>query len=168
MAVNEAQQLAEWYRAYSAELVLYARQLTNDLQAEDIVQDAFIKLLKERSRPDNVRAWLYRVVRNASVSTVRRLRRRRLLRHTDSSRRPSWFESRSDDLMDARRAQALLAGLPVPWREIVVLRIWGQMSLCEVAQEVDKPVSTVHHVYQTALQTMREKLEHASCTTKKD
>ena len=73
MAAISQKQLAQWYEAYGTELMLYARQWNPDQQAEDIVQDAFIKLLKQRRRPDNVRAWLFRVVRNASISIVRRL-----------------------------------------------------------------------------------------------
>ncbi|MHC4582430.1 MAG: RNA polymerase sigma factor, partial [Planctomycetota bacterium] len=101
MAAISQKQLARWYEAHGTELMLYARQWSPDQQAEDIVQDAFIKLLKQRTCPDNVRAWLFRVVRNTSISTVRRLRRQRA--GQDSLNRQNlWFESRCDDLIDAR------------------------------------------------------------------
>jgi len=116
--------------------------------------------------PDNVRAWLFRVVRNASVSSVRRLHIRRLFRQTLRVNSQSWFQSCADDLIDAQQLQSLLETLSASQREVVLLRIWGQMSLKEVAQVVNKPVSTVHHMYKTALEALRKKLEHASCTTK--
>ena len=47
MTVMSPEQLAEWYEAYGAELLLFARQLTDAQQADDIVQEAFIKLLGE-------------------------------------------------------------------------------------------------------------------------
>ena len=50
MTVMNPEQLAEWYEAYGAELLLFARQLTDAQQAEDIVQEAFIKLLGEGDR----------------------------------------------------------------------------------------------------------------------
>ena len=159
-------QLAQWYEAHGTELMLYARQWSPDQQAEDIVQDAFIKLLKQRTCPDNVRAWLFSVVRNASISTVRRLQRRRAGQES-LHRQSLWFESRCDDLIDARLAQESLQMLPSHLREIVLLRIWGQMSLKEISQVVNKSIPWVHHDYKMALEMIRNKLEHSSCTKRK-
>jgi len=167
MAAISQKQLAEWYEAHGRELMLYARQWNLDQQAEDMVQDAFIKLLKQRRCPDNVRAWLFRVVRNASISRVRRLQQRRQARHKFGHRETLWFESRRDDLIDARLVQDLLQTLPSHLREIVLLRIWGQMSFKEVAQVVNKSIPWIHHDYKTALEMIRKNLEHSSCTTKR-
>ena len=146
--------------------MLYARQWSPDQQAEDIVQDAFIKLLKQRTCPDNVRAWLFRVVRNDSISMVRRLQRQRAGR--DSARRESmWFESRHADLISARQAHDLLQTLEPRLREIVRLRIWGQMTLREISQVMNKSVPWIHHEYKIALETIKKKLEHSSCIKKK-
>jgi len=166
MATISQKQLAQWYEAHGTELMLYARQWSPDQQAEDIVQDAFIKLLKQRKCPDNVRAWLFRVVRNVSISMVRRLQRRRAGQkslHWETL----WFESRRDDLIDARLAQKSLQTLPSHLREIVMLRIWGQMTLKEISQVVNKSIPWVHHDYKMALEMIRKKLEHSSCIKKK-
>ncbi len=166
MATISQKQLTQWYEAHGTELMLYARQWSPDQQAEDIVQDAFIKLLKQRRCPDNVRAWLFRVVRNASISMVRRLQRReagqKYLRRGNL-----WFESRRDDMIDARLAQDIMQTLPAHLREIVLLRIWGQMSLKEISQVVNKSIPWVHHDYKMALEMIRKKLEHSSCIEKK-
>jgi len=142
--------------------MLYARHLTGDQQAEDLVHEAFIRLLGQSTCPDNVRAWLFRVVRNESMSLGRRLR----LGHTAArvlgqETRP-WFESGIEDRMDAQAVHALIHTLPGYLREIVLLRIWGQLSLEEVSRIVGKPVSTVHHWYQEALETLRQRLEPSS------
>ena len=167
MAAISQKQLAQWYEAHGTELMLYARQWSADQQAEDIVQDAFIRLLKQRSCPDNVRAWLFRVVRNCSISRIRRLQQRRQAGPKLARRESLWFESRDDDLIDARVVQDLLQTLPSNLREIVLLRIWGQMSLREISQIVGKSIPLVHHDYRAALETIRKKLERSSCNTKK-
>ena len=146
--------------------MLYARQWSPDQQAEDIVQDAFIKLLKQRTCLDNVRAWLFRVVRNASISMARRLQRREAGQKSVCCE-SLWFESGCDDLIDARLAQDVLQTLESHLREIVMLRIWGQMTLKEISQVVNKSIPWVHHEYKIALETIRKKLEHSSCTRKK-
>ena len=166
MATISQKQLTQWYEAHGTELMLYARQWSPDQQAEDIVQDAFIKLLKQRRCPDNVRAWLFRVVRNASISMVRRLQRRRAGQKS-LHWKTLWFESRCDDLIDAQLAQDILQTLPAHLREIVLLRIWGQMSLREIAEIVNKSIPWIHNNYKTALEMIRKKLEHSSCIKKK-
>jgi RNA polymerase sigma factor (sigma-70 family) len=167
MAAISQKKLAEWYEAYGTELMLYARQWSPDQRAEDIVQDAFIKLLKQRRCPDNVRAWLFRVVRNTSISIVRRLKQRREAGRKFLHRQVMWFESRSDDLIDARQAQDILQTLPSNLCEIVLLRIWGQMSLKEISQVMNKSIPWIHNEYKTALEMIRKNLEHSSCTTKR-
>lgn len=167
MAAISQKQLAQWYESHGTDLMLYARQWSAEQQAEDIVQDAFLRLLKQRKCPDNVRAWLFRVVRNCSISRARRLLRRRRAGKRLARTRHSWFESRGDDLIDARLAQDILQTLPSNLREIVLLRIWGQMSLREISEIVNKSIPWVHHDYREALEMIRKKLEHSSCKTKK-
>jgi RNA polymerase sigma factor (sigma-70 family) len=167
MAAISQKQLAEWYEAYGTELMLYARQWNPEQQAEDIVQDAFIKLFKQRRCPDNVRAWLFRVVRNDSINIVRRLQQGRRAGRKLLHREVIWFESRSDDLIDARQAQGILQTLPSHLSEIVLLRIWGQMSLKEISQVMSKSIPWIHSEYKTALGMIRKNLEHSSCITKR-
>ena len=66
------------YERHRDELHGYLVRVTRDPEAaEDLVQEAFLKLLveaRDRRAPDNVRAWLYRVASNAAVSRGRRLR----------------------------------------------------------------------------------------------
>ncbi len=83
MEKSQIQQLTQWYREYGPELLLFARQLTNDQAAEDVVQEAFVQLLRQSQPPENVRAWLYRVVRNTARSMFRRLRHRTLMQRLD-------------------------------------------------------------------------------------
>lgn len=68
---------AQWFDSYAGPLVLYARQWLDAQQAEDAVQEAFIDLLRQRSAPPNVRAWLYRGVRQTALSAIRAAQRRR-------------------------------------------------------------------------------------------
>jgi RNA polymerase sigma factor (sigma-70 family) len=60
---------------YRAPLHRYARRFLTDAAAEDVVQQAFMDLwaaLSDGESIRNVRAWLYRVVRNCALNTIRR------------------------------------------------------------------------------------------------
>lgn len=64
------------YEAHRAELFAFLLRMTRDREmAEDLLQDAFVRLIKEvRSgrKPEMVRPWLYRVAFNDAVSRSRR------------------------------------------------------------------------------------------------
>jgi RNA polymerase sigma-70 factor, ECF subfamily len=73
---TEKLSVSEAYEAYAADLRRYATSRTRDVAgAEDIVQEAFVRLAVEshaRRHPKEPRAWLYRVVHNLIVSGSRR------------------------------------------------------------------------------------------------
>ena len=63
-----------------------------------------------------------------------------------------WTRRRSTDVRSA------VASLPEPYREVVTLRFFGEMSLDEIARETDRPISTVKtHLYR-GLVRLRETL----------
>ncbi len=151
--------LSEWFEAYGASLVLYARQWLPSGQAEDAVQDVFVRLTMQRRPPASVKAWLFRAVRNAAVSQLRSRRRR--LRHERqlAAAGASWFEPRPGDLLDAQTVQQALAMLPFEQREVIVLRIWAGMTLREAAEVIGRPMSTVHSRYRAGLAAIRQRME---------
>ena len=147
--------------------MLYARGWLDGASAEDLVQDAFVALASQREAPGDVKGWLCRCVRNGSISRWRRAGRQRRLGEQMATERSGWFESRADDLIDAAAAAAALGELEEESREVVVLRIWGQMTLREVGEVVGMPVSTVHMKYQQALESLRKRMVR-SCERQKD
>ncbi len=164
MASIEPVELGRWFDLYAAGLVLYARQWPIAGDAEDAVQDVFLRLMSERTVPANPKAWLYRSVRNAAIGRLRSQHRRTVREHAASANRPTWFEHRPEDLIDASVIQEALAALPVEQREVVVLRIWCEMTLEEIAEIVGQPVSTLFSRYKAGLAAIRRRLE-ASCRT---
>ena len=88
------------YGAYAAELKCYvAKAFGGQVVAEDVVHEAFVRLIRETSagrEPMLVRAWLYRVVHNLAVSE---------LRHRPARREPACRDGRSPG-GSARSAEA--------------------------------------------------------------
>ena len=165
MARIDPAKLGQWFDEHAAQLVLYARQWRLGCAPEDLVQDVFLRLMAQPAEPGNVKAWLFRAVRNAAISAARTDRRRagRELRVAEA--RPGWFQTNPEDLIDAAAAQAALGELPEAQREVVVLRVWGRMTLQDVADTVGMPVSSVHEQYHAGLSALRKKME-SSCRTK--
>src|SRR5262245_49802408 len=114
----EPHTLGRLYRRHAPALRLYARQWPG--QAEDLVQDAFVKLAQQSPPPERVLPWLYRVVRNAALADGRSTARRRR-REGAASNPEAWFAA-ADDRLDGADAARRLAELPLDLREVVVAR----------------------------------------------
>jgi RNA polymerase sigma factor (sigma-70 family) len=76
MRADEAD-LTELYLQYRSEILAFLIPMTRDPEiAEDVLQETFIRLIREARAgrmPDNVRAWLYRVAANFAISRGRRV-----------------------------------------------------------------------------------------------
>lgn len=134
-------------------LTIYARQW-DAAHAEDLVQEAFMRLLTESPFPASPRAWLFRVVRNLAVD-----RSRREKKMTQKEIVGSWFEPSTnglnfknhtaDDLAEA------LEQLPADVREIIISKIWGNLNFREIAELTGRPISSVHLDYQKGIRQLR-------------
>ena len=153
----EAAELSSWFDALAAPLVLYARQWLNPAAAEDAVQEGFVRLMLLPRVPDNVRAWLYRAVRNEAIGQWRS-GRRRARREMNAARDEPYFDAAPGDAVDGRAAADALASLPAAQREVIVLRLWGQLKLAEIASVTGAPVSSVFHHYRQGLAEIRKRI----------
>ncbi len=142
---------------HAAALELYAAQWCDRLQAQDIVQDALLELVRQHPVPERIVPWLYRVVRNRAVSHFRSEQRRRQRERASAAKTP-WFVPDEESSIDADAATRALEELPFEEREIVVARLWGGLTFAEIATLVDKPISTIHRRYNAALETLRKRL----------
>jgi RNA polymerase sigma-70 factor (ECF subfamily) len=149
---------------HGAALVLYAQQWCG--APEDVVQEVFLRLAQQATAPANVVGWLYRVVRNGAISAGRSARRRSRREAAVARRCRPWFHDAPGDAIDAMAATLALEQLPIVQREIIVARLWGGLSLQEVAELTGSSISTVHRRYEAGLAALREKLG-AVCPEKK-
>jgi RNA polymerase sigma-70 factor (ECF subfamily) len=155
------EELGELFDGHARSLVLYARQWCEGPEAEDVVQEAFLSLVRQFRRPDQEVAWLYRAVRNAAISAARS-RRRRLRRETSVAGPEAWF-SAVDERLDAQQATDCLARLDPELREVIVARVWGGLTFEEVGSVAGCSPATAYRRYQAGLTQLQEILE-TPCT----
>jgi RNA polymerase sigma factor (sigma-70 family) len=155
MAALRPETLGQLYRDHAAALRLYARQWGEG--AEDMVQEAFLKLARQTPPPDRLLPWLYRVVRNEALQAGRGRARRRQ-REALVSGSEVWFVA-VDEHLDAQQAARLLAELPLDQREVIVARLWGGLTFEEIAPLTGCAVATAHRRYQAGLAELKERLE---------
>jgi RNA polymerase sigma-70 factor (ECF subfamily) len=159
MARIDRTELIRWYQASGPALVLYARTWLGPSEAQDAVQDVFVRAYGRGVEAENVRAWLYAAVRHRALDLAKGARRRAqrelvvgaLLRVPG----PALAE-----LADVERA---VAGLDEAAREVVVLRVWGALTFEEIGGVTGVSGATAFRVYRDALDSLRTALEVA-CT----
>jgi RNA polymerase sigma factor (sigma-70 family) len=160
MELMGPEQLSHLVNERAAALVLYARQWC--AAAEDVVQEAFVKLAAQRRGPDNPIGWLYRVVRNGALAAARAERRRRRHETAAAERMPSWFAPAEGTRLDGEIAAAALQGLPLEQREPLVAHLWGGLTFEQIGELTGVSSSTAHRRYLSALEALRERLR-VSC-----
>ena len=148
--------LHDLIEGHAAALELYARQWCEI--PEDVVQEGFLKLVQQETDPDNIVAWLYRVVRNGAISAARSTSRRRRHEAVVAGLTESWFQPWDGAMLDGKTASEALAQLPVDQRETIVAHIWGGLTFEEIADLTTCSASTAHRRYVSGLSALRERL----------
>lgn len=142
--------LGELVERHYVELYRYARRLSgSNTDAEDLVQEAFLTLQAKGGQvrePAALRAWLYRVVRNAFLQH-RRAPAQALRRYLpeESFHNLSDPASLGDDPpdFDSEALQAALLQLPEEYRSALVLHYFGGLICREIAGQLQVPLGTV-------------------------
>lgn len=159
---ESARQLAELVDRHGPALVLYARQICDE--PEDVVQEAFLEFMTQSARPDNVAAWLFRVVRNRALDRIRSSQRR-TSRHLKVAGGEQWLTVNFDSRLDAAAVTDSLKQLDADLREIITARIWGELSFEQIGDLLNTSSSTAHRRYVEGLERLRERLG-ATCPKK--
>jgi RNA polymerase sigma-70 factor (ECF subfamily) len=141
--------------AHAAPLVLYARQWCD--APEDVVQEAFLKLVGASRAPEDAVAWLYRVVRNGALDAAK-MARRRQRRESATARPARWFVEDEMDGLDAGTAVAALERLPADQREVIVARQWGGLSFEQIGAVAGCSASTAFRRYTAGVEALRKQL----------
>jgi RNA polymerase sigma-70 factor (ECF subfamily) len=149
---------------HAASLELYAQQWCDTPQ--DVVQEAFLKFVRQERVPENAAAWLYRVVRNGAISAARSAGRRRRHELASAEMMQSWFEPWEGEAIDSQTATEALQLLPAEQREVIVAHIWGGLTFEQFAQVAECSSSTAYRRYAAGLVAIRERLGIECPTTR--
>ncbi|MDB6018216.1 MAG: polymerase subunit sigma [Pedosphaera sp.] len=143
-----------------------ARWLTrNDHDAQDVVQDAFLRAFKFFGgfRGGNGRSWLLSIVRNTCYNWLEKNRRKELGTVFDEEIHlledtAATPEMRLSQNLDRELVRQVVAELPVEFREIIILRELEEMSYKEIAEIADIPIGTVMSRLARARKLLQESL----------
>lgn len=137
------------FARYETRLVGYASRYFDSVDlAKDVCQEVFLKLITKPPRvlmSDSLAPWLFRVARNLAIDSKRRrkfeVREAELRMHEprDQGRDPLQSMTRKSDV---ECMQQLVRKLPPELRDVVELRIYGDVAFKEIAGILRIPQGT--------------------------
>ena len=148
------------FSEYGPGLLLFARQwVRSPADAEDIVQEAFVKFWRRNHKIDN-RALLYATVRSIALDLIRRDSRRarreaEAVSDAEQSIEPQFaFEDESQ-----RALVAAVDLLPHEQREVLVMKIWNELTFAEIATALGISNNTAASRYRYALNALKKNFQ---------
>jgi RNA polymerase sigma factor (sigma-70 family) len=138
------------YAEVSAHLIRYAAVLVGPDEADDVVSNVMVRLLRRRSLSslEDPRAYLFRSVLNESRGVLRSRRRRPppSVEGSDTNPEPDW------EVVEA------VAALPARQRAAVFLRYWADLPVDEVARLMGARPGTVKRYLHIAHRSLKGRL----------
>lgn len=150
------------YDEYVARIYRYHYyRLRNRESAEDLTSQTFLKAWERFSTFDSTKgtmgAWLYGIARNTFIDHLRRLHPTENVGEL-AELIPSGEDVLHDVVMReaVEQTQTFLKKLTPDQREVVLLRLWDQLSYDEIAQATGKTASACKMTFSRGLTALRK------------
>ena len=155
---NRTAAVAILYEHYQEPLIAYCLTLLNErADAEDIVQDVFLKAISDFDFEHGKTAWLYTVAENACVDLLRKNSRTVALRGDCVSEEPTPRDAMiaKDDAAMVREG---LEKIKPRYREAMTLRFLEDMGFEEIAERMSTSTGNVHYLIHRGMAELRDAL----------
>jgi RNA polymerase sigma-70 factor, ECF subfamily len=138
--------LEELYRVYAPLVHARARRIVGD-DADDVVQDVFVRLIQKPPPQEGVVSWIYVASNNACIDRLRHRNRRStdweeaVSRHMELHR----GEDLEATLLDRALCRTLLGRMPEKIQQVVMLVVFDELSTQDAADVLRISRKTVTH-----------------------
>jgi RNA polymerase sigma-70 factor (ECF subfamily) len=160
--MDESPAHSEWRRwldQHASQLLLFARQKARlEADAQDLVQEAVVEATHRHGGegPPPV-ALVFATIQRRAIDWARRENRRagRESAAVDPAPEP-WFDPSAEERERAQWIQDAMNRLPEMYREVVTLKIWGELTFGEIAEVLGIPANTAASRYRYGLEELRK------------
>ena len=172
LAAGDERAFVALYDRYAVRMYRAAlRMLGNREDAEDVVQEVFLATVRSRERLADVRdlaAYLFAALHRAAARCA--IHRPRLLRSSSVAVEEAVAPAASEtfDHPNWDRLQRAIHALPALQREVLTLKVDGELTFAQIAQVLGVSISTASSRYQYALKKLRSSLVDARILRDRD
>ncbi|MEG1547239.1 MAG: sigma-70 family RNA polymerase sigma factor [Clostridia bacterium] len=156
-------ELEEIYKTYFKDIFLYIKGLSGDESiAEEIADETFFKAMKGldgfKGNCD-IRVWLCQIAKNSYYSHIRK--QRKIADYVDAETiADSWdMAQKLEDKESSLRIHEIIHGLGEPYKEVFMLRLFGELSFSQIANVFDKSENWACVTYYRAKRKIQMQME---------
>jgi len=148
-----------WLEDHAPKLLLFARQKArSEADAQDLVQDAVVEAWRRQGNDTPpplalVFATIHRRAIDRARSEDRRIGRESAA--MELSPEP-WFDTGVEDCELRQTIQNAMSRLPDMYREVITLKVWGELTFTEIADTLGIPANTAASRYRYGLAELRK------------
>ncbi len=167
---KDSQALDALVQRYFKQVFFFAKTyVKNDLEAEDITQEVFVKVWKNLKKFDpnkKFKTWIFQITKNTCIDFLRKHKNfvdpsnmdeeqmaENLERIEDTSPLPEELFATQEF---SQKLEAVLDTLPKIYKSVVVLHLQHDMTFQEIAEVLNESINTVKSRYRRALLGLRD------------
>jgi len=149
----------EWVAANAPRFLLFARQLARrEADAQDLVQEAVVESWGRQ--PNGLLppvALVFATIRRRAIDLARSDDRRTDREAHASREAPQlWLDSGVEDRERSRLLEQAMSNMPEIYRDVVTLKVWGELTFAEIAEVLEIPANTAASRYRYGLAELRK------------
>ena len=153
----------EWFAQHGPRLLLFARQQArNNYDAEDLLQEAFVRIWRLYGHTGEVAPGLvFQAIRRLAIDYARRdISRQRREEKAEAlqevERAPAaWIETSMEKQERHEQLAAAIEQLSSKHQEVLMLKVWGEMTFDEIGKTLNIPLHTAASRYRYALANLK-------------
>jgi len=176
-ALKDLEKFEELVERYEAPLLRYILRISNlnRADAQDVLQEVFINTwsnLNDYRSDMPFKSWIYRITHNTVISTIRKHKSRGMGNTVELDE--SLYEIPSEELgieesldhkQQAKRVRKTLQMLPLPYREVLILRFLEGNDYNAISDILRKPPGTVATLLNRGKEMFKKHWERTSSST---
>lgn len=153
----------QWLALHGPKFLLFARQQTRfEADAQDLVQEAVVECWRRQAIGAPPAAGLvFATIRRRAIDLGRSEDRRAGREAAVAREAPEgWFDAGVEDRERSQLLQKAVTSLPDIYREVLTLKVWGELTFEEIAEALAIPANTAASRYRYGLVELRKLTKH--------
>lgn len=151
-----------WLGEHGPKFLLFARQQTRfEADAQDLVQEAVVECWRRQAIGAPPAAGLvFATIRRRAIDWGRSADRRATREAVAAQELPEgWFDGGWEDRERIQLLQSAMKSLPDMYRDVITLKVWGELTFAEIAGVLEIPANTAASRYRYGLAELRKRTE---------
>ena len=149
----------QWFEDHTPKFLLFARQKSRfEADAQDLVQEAVLEAMQRAQGgvPPPV-ALVMATINRRAIDLARSDDRRAVREYKVQDEAPgAWFDNEVENREHNQLIQSAMNQLPEIYREVVTLKVWGELTFAEIADSLAIPANTAASRYRYGLEELRK------------